>query len=73
MSAFVNQGVMRSGVRVVRRSARDRAVLDPILRSIPAGRLGTADEVGGGGRVADLAGFVTGQVIHLDDGAVNGR
>jgi NAD(P)-dependent dehydrogenase (short-subunit alcohol dehydrogenase family) len=53
----------------------DRAVLDPILRSIPVGRLGRADEVGAAvvWLCSDLGGYVTGQVIHLSGGAINGR
>jgi NAD(P)-dependent dehydrogenase (short-subunit alcohol dehydrogenase family) len=50
-------------------------VLDPILRSIPVGRLGRADEVGAAvvWLCSDLGGYVTGQVIHLSGGGVYGR
>jgi NAD(P)-dependent dehydrogenase (short-subunit alcohol dehydrogenase family) len=53
----------------------NRAVLDPILRHIPAGRTGRADEAGAAvvWLCSDLAGYVTGQVIHLSGGAIHGR
>jgi NAD(P)-dependent dehydrogenase (short-subunit alcohol dehydrogenase family) len=53
----------------------NREVLDPIMRSIPVGRLGGADEAGAAVAwlCSDLGGFVTGQVIHLSGGAIHGR
>ncbi|MDX6214609.1 MAG: hypothetical protein QOG99_193 [Frankiales bacterium] len=53
----------------------DPAILNPILRSVPVGRLGRADEAGAAvvWLCSDLAGYVTGQVIHLSGGVINGR
>jgi NAD(P)-dependent dehydrogenase (short-subunit alcohol dehydrogenase family) len=53
----------------------DPALLNPILRSVPVGRLGRADEVGAAvvWLCSDLAGYVTGQVVHLNGGVINGR
>ena len=49
--------------------------LDSMLRAVPVGRLGKPEEVGAA--VAWLAseggGFVTGQVIHINGGSVEGR
>jgi NAD(P)-dependent dehydrogenase (short-subunit alcohol dehydrogenase family) len=45
-----------------------------ILRAVPVGRLGRADEVGAVAWLASEEGaFVTGQVIHLNGGSLEGR
>jgi 3-oxoacyl-[acyl-carrier protein] reductase len=49
--------------------------LDRMLARIPVGRLGRDDEVGAAAAwlASEQAGFVTGQVIHLNGGSTFGR
>ena len=63
------------GVMEAARAYADPAVIDAVLARVPLGRLGKSREIGHA--VAWLASeegaFVTGQVIHLNGGAYQGR
>ncbi|MBS1882817.1 MAG: SDR family oxidoreductase [Actinobacteria bacterium] len=63
------------GVMEAARAYADPAVIEAVLARVPIGRLGESREIGHA--VAWLAseegGFVTGQVIHLNGGAYQGR
>jgi NAD(P)-dependent dehydrogenase (short-subunit alcohol dehydrogenase family) len=53
----------------------DPAVVEGVVAAVPAGRLGRAREIGEAVAwlASDGAGFVTGQVIHVNGGAFQGR
>jgi NAD(P)-dependent dehydrogenase (short-subunit alcohol dehydrogenase family) len=53
----------------------DPKVIEAVLERVPAGRLGRSDEIGDAVAwlASEGAGFVTGQVIHVNGGAYQGR
>jgi NAD(P)-dependent dehydrogenase (short-subunit alcohol dehydrogenase family) len=63
------------GVMDAARAYAAPAVIDAVVARVPAGRLGRSEEVGDAVAwlASDAAGFVTGQVIHVNGGAYQGR